>query len=151
MLQLRWYDLPAAALSLRRFRCSGCGRRFYDKSGHAEASAPPETTFAERRTTPRFPTDLEVVWDDKVGERIKLRLAWAKDLSRGGVKLDTARSFVPGAGLFVRFLSRTGTASLTVEARVVHCCPHDQARWLVGCCFTKELSEDIVTSLLQCY
>jgi PilZ domain len=109
------------------------------------------TGIAERRATPRFPTHLEVVWDDKFGERIKLRLAWAKDLSRGGVKLDTAREFALGAGLFVRFLSRNGAASLTVEARVVHCSAHEAARWLVGCCFTEELTEDIVRTLLQCY
>jgi GYF domain 2 len=27
--RLRWYDLPAAVLFLRPFRCARCGRRFY--------------------------------------------------------------------------------------------------------------------------
>lgn len=30
--RLRWYDVPAAAVLLRPFRCSRCGHRFYQRS-----------------------------------------------------------------------------------------------------------------------
>jgi hypothetical protein len=146
---IHWYDLPAAAVLLRPFHCSDCGRRFYRLARGSMTMAASSSAPSERRASLRFPANLEVVWDDQIGERIKLRLAWARDLSRGGVRLETARAFAPGAGLFVRFLSRNGAASLTVEARVVHCRAHEAARWLVGCCFTTKLSEAIVRSLLE--
>jgi hypothetical protein len=70
------------------------------------------------------------------------------NLSRGGVALALARRFEAGTVLAIDVQGKTGEGLASILARVVHVCVQSDGSWLLGCAFTKPLSEEDLQRLL---
>jgi hypothetical protein len=103
---------------------------------------------AERRAWVRFPCDLETACQPLAGTH---GLQWPGkicNLSRGGVALALARRFEVGTVLAIDVQGKAAESVTSVLARVVHVKLQSDGGWLLGCAFTKPLSEDDLKMLL---
>ena len=69
------------------------------------------------------------------------------DLSAQGAGLLIGRPLEAGATVNLRF-TRAGIAPLAVQARVAYCTGGDDGRWLLGCEFTRPLTDAQLDALL---
>jgi hypothetical protein len=95
----------------------------------------------DRRVWVRFPADLETTVQTAAnGPPVRLP-ARVRDVSLGGVSLAIGRAFDPGDLLSVELPGATEQSRCKVLACVVHVTPAGGGEWIVGCTFSRELSE----------
>ena len=105
----------------------------------------------ECRVRPRHACDLEASCQP-VAARSDNDLHWPatiRDISTGGVGLVLKRRFEPGAGLAIELPAAGDCSEQTLLARVRHATRLPDGRWLLGCAFISELSDDEVQALLR--
>ncbi len=106
---------------------------------------------AECRVRERRPCDLEASCQP-VAARLDNDLHWPgtiRDISTGGAGLILGRRFEPGAGLAVELPASGDRSEETLLARVRHATRLPDGRWLHGCAFISELSDDELERLLR--
>jgi hypothetical protein len=95
----------------------------------------------DRRVWIRFPANLETTFrpaDADGGARLS---ALVRDISRGGLSLAADRAFAPGNLLAVELPGPAEEAICSVLACVVHVTPQGAGNWILGCSFSRELSD----------
>lgn len=97
--------------------------------------------FTERRSHVRHRTNVETQWTSITGPSAKSPVR-IKDISRSGARLETDHSVVPGERVRIRLLS-------VMEAQVVHVRPTPDGKWVAGCKFDGELSDEEVKMLVH--
>jgi hypothetical protein len=105
----------------------------------------------ECRVRERHSCDLEASCQP-VAARGETDLHWAgsiRDISTSGLGLALKRRFEPGAGLAVELPSVGDRPGETLLARVRHATRLKDGRWLHGCAFVSELSDDELYALLR--
>jgi hypothetical protein len=105
--------------------------------------------LTERRAWVRYPSDRDTFCQPGIGrkERDLWWQAQIRDISNAGIGLILNRRFTPGTILSVE-LPTTHSGSVILQlARVVHASPQADGRWLIGCEFAKQLSDDDLASL----
>jgi hypothetical protein len=75
--------------------------------------------------------------------------ATVRDISTRGVGLVLGRRFEQGVGLAVEVPGPNGQPAETLLARVVHTTALPEGRWLLGCAFVSELSEDELDAVVR--
>ena len=96
---------------------------------------------SERRSQVRHRTNVETLWASITG-------AWSKnpvrirDISRTGAQLVSDHPVVPGERVRIELLT-------VMEARLVHVQPTPEGKWVAGCKFDKELSEEELKVLVR--
>ncbi len=106
-------------------------------------------TRPKRRTEPRFecrPNTVVSVTDRKTDEH---SLAFAQNLSLGGIGLVTKNSLERGTQLLVKFPCPVEDTVYELKARVVHSTERPDGTWLVGCVLLFRLTEENVHALLS--
>jgi hypothetical protein len=96
----------------------------------------------DRRVWVRFPADLETTYHPAGQEGRPGFAALVRNISVGGLSLAVDRPFEPGALLTVELPGPAGQATYAALACVVHCGPEKDGRWVLGCTFSRELSDD---------
>jgi hypothetical protein len=71
-----------------------------------------------------------------------------RDISVGGIGLLCRAPVAPGTFFVIELQNTLGGASLRLRARVIHSTRHEGRSWVLGCVFTRELSQDELTGLL---
>src|SRR5262249_35993927 len=106
---------------------------------------------AECRVWERHPCDLEASCQPIAarGDRDRAWPGVIRDGSGGGGGLGLGRRFERGAGLAVEIPATASTPSEVLLARVVHATALPGGRWLLGCGFVSQLSDDELRRLLQ--
>lgn len=94
----------------------------------------------ERRTSIRFPCEMQVAYRTAAGMTGLWWNAQVRNLSLRGVALIAVRSYPVGTRLTVRFQTKHGAAPLLVSAQVRHVQPDGPARWYLGCVFLQPLT-----------
>ncbi|MGF1579084.1 MAG: PilZ domain-containing protein [Gemmataceae bacterium] len=103
---------------------------------------------AKRRTEPRFdcpPNTVVSITDRNTDEQ---SLAFAHNLSLGGIGLVTKTSLSRGTQLIVKFPCQPKDTVYELKARVVHATERPDGNWLVGCVLLFRLTEEDVEALL---
>ena len=96
----------------------------------------------DRRVWVRFQADLTTTCRP-AGDAAAARLsAVVRDISVGGLSLAVDRSFVPGDLLTIELPGPQGQGNYAALACVVHVRQEADGRWLVGCTFSRELSDE---------
>jgi hypothetical protein len=101
---------------------------------------PANVPLVERRTGTRFDINFGAFFHPLPGNE-QFYSARIKNLSRGGIALIANRPF-EAATRFVILLSKPA------EVRLIHTTSTPQGHWLLGCVFTKELSEEDLSVML---
>jgi hypothetical protein len=83
------------------------------------------------------------------GDKDMLWPAILRDLSVLGVGLVLGRRFERGAGLAIEIPETESQPGDTLLAKVTHTTALPEGRWLLGCAFVSELSEEELTRLLE--
>ncbi len=96
---------------------------------------------AERRSHVRHRTKVETLWVSITGTNSKSPVR-IRDISRGGARLEMDNPAV--AGERVRIKLRT-----VMEAQLVYVQPTPEGKWLAGCKFDKDLSEEELKVLVR--
>jgi hypothetical protein len=109
---------------------------------------PAPTAAAERRAAVRYPCEVEASCQDVTSSENELWSTRVRDISTSGIGLLSSRRFDPGTALRVEMQSEDQTFGYTLMARVVHAVPHSDTEWLLGCAFTRSLTEAEVRNLL---
>lgn len=112
-------------------------------------SASSDLSVEDRRAQVRYPCELDGSCSPITADRATLWTGKIRDISRGGIGVVLSRRFELGTLLNIEIQEPDGTSSGTVLARVVHVTPHSSGGWVIGCCFTNELDEDEVKSLVR--
>ncbi len=105
----------------------------------------------ECRVRPRHACDLKASCQP-VAARSHDDLHWAgtiRDISTAGIGLVLKRRFEPGAGLAIEVPPAEDGVEQTLLARVRHATRMPDGRWLLGCAFISELSDDELRTLLR--
>src|SRR6266446_10295354 len=68
--------------------------------------------------------------------------AQACDVSRGGLKLLSTRKFERGITLKIGSINQSGEKPAQVMAEVRYVTPTPEGKWMMGCAFLKELTEE---------
>ena len=107
---------------------------------------PPKSVLKiERRAWLRFPGEHDVfcqpVASRPEGEPEVAWLGNVRDVSPAGIGLSMTRLFEPGAELIVE-LSVKAKGTLHLPVRVVHTTADKKGRWIIGCEFIFQLTED---------
>ena len=108
-----------------------------------------DTSVDDRRASVRFPCELESSCSPITTNRATTWSGKIRDISRGGMGIVLSRRFELGTLLNIEIQEPDGTSSGVVLARVVHVTPHSTGGWVIGCCFTNELDDDEVKSLVR--
>jgi hypothetical protein len=103
--------------------------------------------FRERRVAVRAASTQEASCHFTNLEKLACRWAKVHDLSLKGISLVLEEFFEPGQTLVVELPSKT-PASSAVSARVVHVLAQKNGSWLVGCAFSRPLSDQEYQALL---
>jgi c-di-GMP-binding flagellar brake protein YcgR len=109
------------------------------RSRRAESSHPPEE---DRRVWVRYPADVETVCQPTNGAGSHPLAARVQNISLGGVNLRVNRPFEPGTLLSVELPGETAQSSYTVLACVVRLTAQPEGEWVLGCTFSRELSDE---------
>lgn len=105
---------------------------------------PTQFLLAERRTSLRFPCDLQVSYRTSGGKTGLWWNAQVRNLSLRGIALITVRSYAVGTWLTIRIQPKHGGGPLLVQAQVRHVQPDGPARWYIGCVFMHPLAASTV-------
>jgi hypothetical protein len=97
---------------------------------------------AERRVAVRYPSVLDAVCQPAT-PRFELLSSPARvwDISTSGIGLIVNRRFDVGTVLFMEIELGPGQFSRTLQAMVLHVCPHLDNLWMIGCELSSDLSE----------
>ncbi len=112
---------------------------------------PLQTLPAECRVRERHPCDLEASCQP-VAARGDNDLHWPgsiRDISTSGLGVILKRRFEPGAGLAIELPGVGDRDGETLLARVRHATRLADGRWLHGCAFISELSDDELYAFLR--
>jgi hypothetical protein len=96
----------------------------------------------DRRVWVRYPADLETTVQPAGNSEVVRFAARVRDISLGGVSLSVERAFEPGDLLSVELPGATDESRSKVLACVVHVTHVGEGQWIVGCTFSRELSEE---------
>ncbi|GIW81815.1 MAG: hypothetical protein KatS3mg105_3622 [Gemmatales bacterium] len=69
-------------------------------------------------------------------------VAFVRDISLGGITLESSHEFPSGMLLHVDVQSFARPVPVTLLARVIFVSKHRGPNWLLSCCFARELSDD---------
>jgi PilZ domain len=116
--------------------------------GQAEQAEKANATEAERRAWVRFPCELDSACKPLAGSRESQWLGKIRNLSCGGVAITLSRRFEVGTVLSIEVQGKAEAILGTVTARVVRVASQGDGSWLLGCTFTKLLSEQDFKALL---
>jgi hypothetical protein len=106
--------------------------RIVDRQGHRQAAD-------ERRTRTRCRSDVETAIRARDGT-----IRWPArvlDVSHAGAALVVPEMLEPGEVLGIEVPDSKGAVSSVVLASVAHVRPHGDGEWVLGCCFSEELSD----------
>lgn len=103
---------------------------------------------ADRRVYVRHPWNVEMAGYQVMAPRHEQWNAKVLDISSGGIGLLVDCRFENGTLLSLELPSTAGKAPFTMLVRVVHITAQSADRWVVGCSFAAELSEDKLRELL---
>ncbi|SRR5713101_856164 len=95
----------------------------------------------ERRSQVRHRINLETSWASITGTNSKgpVRI-W--DISRSGARLEVDHPVVPGERVRIKLLT-------IMEARLIYVQPASEGKWMTGCRFDRELSEEEMKHLIR--
>ncbi len=117
-------------------------KRLLGRQAPAEGAGAVQQAEEERRVWVRYPADLETTVQ-AAGSPDAVRLsARVRNVSLGGVSLAVDRPFEPGDLLSVELPGATEQTRCNVLACVVHVGETPEGGWVLGCTFSRELSED---------
>jgi c-di-GMP-binding flagellar brake protein YcgR len=95
----------------------------------------------ERRVWVRHPCDLQTQYEHANGDDAPLT-ARIVDISRGGVKIVVNRAHAPGSLISIELPGPGGKTGFAALACVVHDREVGANEWMLGCSFSKELTEE---------
>jgi hypothetical protein len=122
-------------------------KRLLGRQAPAEAAAAVPPAQDERRVWLRYPADLETtVLPAGGGDPVRFT-ARLRNISLGGVSVSVDRPFEPGDLLSVELPGATEQSRCTVLACVVHVHRGAGGEWILGCTFSRELSEEDLEAL----
>lgn len=110
-----------------------------------------EAAAIERRAWVRYSSNWEASCQGKGSLKDAGWPGKVIDISLGGVGLILRHRFPPGAPLTVELKSASGKSPRTLSVRVMHSRPvivEGDACWLVGCAFTRNLTEEELAEFL---
>jgi hypothetical protein len=122
-----------------------------DQTSSLPATPGESATKVERRTWVRYPQNRDADCHPAASKSGVHWPARVHDISATGVGLIVHYRFEPGTLLAVDLQSTTGDVVRTVLVRVVHLTvmsAHPGLRWLAGCAFLTQLSEEDLQALL---
>jgi len=96
----------------------------------------------------RFPADLKVVFQPVSLIPLMQLSARVRDVSATGIGLLCATPVAPGTFVVVDFKQSNRGAGTKLVARIVRLVPMNETIWLLGCHFSKELSQAELQALL---
>ena len=108
----------------------------------ATATAVAEQPTDERRLWVRYPSDIKTdvhLVDPTAHDRMS---AQVRDISRGGASLVLDRELPPGQLLNLELPRADAEGAQTVLACVVRCGAAEAGSWIVGCVFSRELTDE---------
>src|SRR5215471_8214235 len=117
-------------------------RRLVNTEPQAAEGEVAQATAEDRRVWVRHPADLEATYQPLGGPDESRFSARVRNLSLNGINLLVKRPFQAGDMLSVELPSAADGASCSVLACVVHVTPQGQGEWVVGCTFSRELSDE---------
>src|SRR5580765_620719 len=100
----------------------------------------------DRRVFVRFPADLETALKIPGGLDTSRLAVRVRNVSLGGVNLLSSRAFQPGDMITVELPGADDHTACQVLACVVHCVEEQPGEWSLGCTFSRELSDDDLSS-----
>jgi PilZ domain len=102
----------------------------------------------KRRKTRRFRCNLATMAKLQVGEPPDIKVAWAYNLSLGGVGLNSSEPLEVGQDVTIHF--RLGGQDVnSMPARVVFCHHEIDKSWRIGCEFHRPISQETLDTLLN--
>jgi PilZ domain len=96
---------------------------------------------SNRRSQVRSRTNVETQWACITGTASKGSVL-IRDISRAGACVEVDHPVAPGERVRIRLLT-------VMEARVVHVQETAEGKWLAGCQFDRELSEEEIRLLVR--
>lgn len=103
----------------------------------------------ERRESVRFPAALKVVFQP-ISLLPQLQLtARVRDVSSSGIGLMCATPVLPGTFVVIDFKQPNRNDAAKLVVRVVRLVPMNETIWLLGCHFSKELTQVELQTLLS--
>jgi len=102
----------------------------------------------DRRESVRFPADLKVVFQPISLVPLMQLPARVRDVSTTGIGLLCATPVPPGTFVVIDFKQPNRTSAPKLVARIVRLVPMNETIWLLGCNFSKELSQADLQALL---
>jgi c-di-GMP-binding flagellar brake protein YcgR len=118
-------------------RTASLWRRLMNRKADNTPAEKPE----ERRVWVRHPCDLQTQYEQAEGDEAPLT-ARIVDISRGGVKVVVNRAHAPGSLISIELPGPGGRTGFAALACVVHDRELGPNEWMLGCSFSKELTED---------
>ena len=95
----------------------------------------------ERRSWDRIPVQKQVFCQNVQGEDEICWSARVTDISRGGIGLLSPHKFEPATIIRIGKADGAEASSRLIQALVVRAHQSPGEKWILGCAFTKELSE----------
>lgn len=117
-------------------------RQLVGQSGSSQQLMEMGDSDEERRSSPRFPTELETTCRPAGSGPEGEFQAKVRNISMGGISLLSPRAFQEGDLINVQLPSAAAEDRCTVLACVVFVKRKDDDWWVLGCTFSRELSED---------
>jgi hypothetical protein len=96
----------------------------------------------DRRVWVRHPANLETTYRPAGSGDSARFSAVVRNISGGGLSLLVDRDFAPGDLLSVELPGPAEGSSSSALACVVHVAPQGEGKWVVGCTFSRELSDE---------
>jgi hypothetical protein len=111
----------------------------------SQARKPEPSVKTERRARPRFPIDRYVAC--QAHETRTGWLARIRDISQRGIALVLRHRFEPGTELTIELETNGWPRHLSV--RVIYATRDTKDRWIIGCAFVSQLSEEELQGILH--
>jgi PilZ domain len=102
----------------------------------------------KRRQTRRFRCNLATMAKLQVGEDCGIKVAWAYNLSLGGVGLNSSDPLDVSRDVIIHF-RLNGKDVSSVPARIVFCHHEIDKSWRIGCEFHRPISQETLDALLN--
>jgi hypothetical protein len=117
-----------------------------------QAEAAPIAARVERRAFVRYPAELETSCKPFGAQSTAdPEMNWdavVRDLSVGGIGLRLGRRFERGTLLVVELPDNSDGSTRYLTVRVVHVTAEISGEWILGCRFTRSLSDEEVQAIL---
>jgi hypothetical protein len=109
----------------------------------------PLASEVDRRVWVRFPSCRATRCQSAAGDDAPSWPAQACDVSRGGLKLLSTHKFERGNTLKIGAVNESAEKPCLVIAQVRYVTPTPEGKWIMGCAFLKELSEEDLLAWLK--